>query len=78
MRYSANLAGRDRLGEAMREHEPIVDALRRRAGSELGDMMFVHLRKSGRRLRISARHGMTAAAESRRMHILADDEYIIK
>ena len=36
MRYSANFARkRERWGEAMREHETILDALRRRAGSEL-------------------------------------------
>jgi DNA-binding GntR family transcriptional regulator len=28
----------------MREHETILDALRRRAGSELSDILFVHLR----------------------------------
>lgn len=45
VRYSANLAkDRDRLGEAMREHEAILDALRRRAGAELSDILFVHLR----------------------------------
>lgn len=44
-RYSANLdANRDRWGEAMREHEEILDALRRRAGSELSDILFRHLR----------------------------------
>jgi DNA-binding GntR family transcriptional regulator len=45
VRYSANLAKeRDRWGEAMREHEAILDALRRRAGSELSDILFQHLR----------------------------------
>ncbi|WP_332699816.1 GntR family transcriptional regulator [Bosea sp. (in: a-proteobacteria)] len=45
VRYSANLAkDRDRWGEAMREHETILDALRRRAGSELSDILFLHLR----------------------------------
>ena len=45
VRYSANLAHkRDRWGEAMREHEAILDALRRRAGGELSDILFVHLR----------------------------------
>ncbi len=45
VRYSANLARkRERWGEAMREHETILDALRRRAGSELSDIMFIHLR----------------------------------
>jgi DNA-binding GntR family transcriptional regulator len=28
----------------MREHEAILDALRRRDGSELSDILFVHLR----------------------------------
>ena len=45
VRYSANFARkRERWGEAMREHETILDALRRRAGSELSDILFVHLR----------------------------------
>ena len=45
VRYSANFARkRERWGEAMREHETILDALRRRAGNELSDILFVHLR----------------------------------
>jgi DNA-binding GntR family transcriptional regulator len=45
VRYSANLARRrDRWGEAMREHEAILDALRRKAGQELSDILFLHLR----------------------------------
>jgi DNA-binding GntR family transcriptional regulator len=45
IRYSANFARkRERWGEAMREHEMILDALRRRAGSELSDILFQHLR----------------------------------
>jgi DNA-binding GntR family transcriptional regulator len=45
VRYSANFTRkRDRWGEAMREHEAILDALRRRAGSELSDILFAHLR----------------------------------
>jgi DNA-binding GntR family transcriptional regulator len=45
VRYSANFARkRQRWGEAMREHEAILDALRRRAGSELSDILFHHLR----------------------------------
>src|SRR6202045_2570852 len=45
IRYSANFARkRERWGEAMREHEMILDALRRRAGSELSDILFAHLR----------------------------------
>ncbi len=44
-RLAANLARqRDRWGEAMREHEAILDALRRRAGAELSDILFQHLR----------------------------------
>lgn len=45
VRYSANFARkRARWAEAMREHETILDALRRRAGSELAEIMFHHLR----------------------------------
>src|ERR1700732_3425011 len=45
VRYSANFARkRERWGEAMREHEMILEALRRRAGSELSDILFHHLR----------------------------------
>ncbi len=44
MRFSANLTrGRDRWGEAMREHEAMLDALHRRAGAELSDILFQHL-----------------------------------
>lgn len=62
VRYSANLdKERDRWGEAMREHEAILDALRRRAGSELSDIMFQHLRNK----RKAAQHlSDTQAAES--------------
>ena len=45
LRYSANLVRRDRLGDAMREHEQIVDALRRRAADELGMLMFEHMHR---------------------------------
>jgi DNA-binding GntR family transcriptional regulator len=59
VRYSANFARkRERWGEAMREHETILDALRRRAGSELSDILFAHLR-----------HKRTAAVE----HLKAGD-----
>jgi DNA-binding GntR family transcriptional regulator len=45
VRYSANFARkRERWGEAMREHEMILEALRRRAGDELADILFRHLR----------------------------------
>ena len=45
IRYSANFARkRERWAEAMREHETILEALRRRAGSELSDILFHHLR----------------------------------
>jgi DNA-binding GntR family transcriptional regulator len=43
IRYAANLH-RNRWSEAMREHEAMVDALRRRAGEELGLLMFEHMR----------------------------------
>jgi DNA-binding GntR family transcriptional regulator len=45
LRYSANLVRRDRLGDAMREHEQIIDALRRRAGDELGMLMYEHMQR---------------------------------
>ena len=44
-RYSANTIVRDRWGEAMREHEQMLDALRRRDGEELGSILFNHLLK---------------------------------
>ena len=45
VRYSANFARkRERWGEAMREHETILEALRRRSGAELSDILFRHLR----------------------------------
>jgi DNA-binding GntR family transcriptional regulator len=45
VRYSANFARkRERWGEAMREHETILEVLRRRAGNELSDILFRHLR----------------------------------
>jgi DNA-binding GntR family transcriptional regulator len=45
VRYAANLAQkRDRWGEAVREHEAILDSLRRRDGLELSDILFRHLR----------------------------------
>ena len=44
MRFSANLTrGRDRWGEAMREHEAMLDALHRRSGDELSNILFQHL-----------------------------------
>lgn len=45
LRYSANLVHRDRLGDAMREHEQIIDALRRRAGEDLSLLMFEHMQR---------------------------------
>ncbi len=44
LRYSANLIHRDRLSDAMREHEAIVDALRRRDGDKMSKLMFDHMR----------------------------------
>ncbi|QQA44302.1 GntR family transcriptional regulator [Pelagovum pacificum] len=44
VRYNANRENhRDRWGEAMREHEQMLDALQRRSGSELADIMYAHL-----------------------------------
>jgi DNA-binding GntR family transcriptional regulator len=49
VRYSANFAReKERWGEAMREHELMLDALRRRAGSELSEILFHHLRNKRR------------------------------
>ena len=42
-RYSANTIARDRWGEAMREHEEMLDALRRRDASGLASILFEHL-----------------------------------
>ncbi|WP_206659497.1 GntR family transcriptional regulator [Hansschlegelia zhihuaiae] len=47
IRYVANLGERRiRWGEAVREHEEILDALQRRAGAELSDILFHHLRNT--------------------------------
>lgn len=47
VRYAANLDEQgERWREAVREHELILDALRRRAGSELADILFSHLRST--------------------------------
>jgi DNA-binding GntR family transcriptional regulator len=44
-RFSPNtVTDPERLSAAMREHEAILDALRRRAGAELSDILFQHLR----------------------------------
>ncbi|PZQ46182.1 MAG: GntR family transcriptional regulator [Rhodovulum sulfidophilum] len=45
VRYAANLDDRGaRWSEAVREHEMMLDALRRRAGDELATILFHHLR----------------------------------
>jgi DNA-binding GntR family transcriptional regulator len=70
LRYTANLVRRDRLSEAMREHEQIVDALRRRDADELGMLMFRHIQKKCDavceyvREEAQARADSTSAAES--------------
>ena len=47
IRYSANRnVARDRWSEAVREHEVMLDALRRRDGRELNDAMLNHLRNT--------------------------------
>jgi DNA-binding GntR family transcriptional regulator len=67
LRYSANLANRDRLGDAMREHEAIIDALRRRAAAELGLLMFEHMKhKCDAICRYLAAQGEVDAAPSPR------------
>jgi DNA-binding GntR family transcriptional regulator len=48
LRYSANTIKRDRWGQAMREHEQMIDALRRRDGQELGSILLEHLLNKGR------------------------------
>ena len=59
-RFSANTSrNRDRWSEAMREHEEILDALRRRAGPELGEILFRHLRN--KRNAVSSKADDTAA-----------------
>jgi DNA-binding GntR family transcriptional regulator len=42
-RYSANTLERERWDQAMREHESMIDALRRRDARDLGDILFNHL-----------------------------------
>jgi DNA-binding GntR family transcriptional regulator len=42
-RYAANTLARDRWGEAMREHEQILDALRRRDADGIATVLFDHL-----------------------------------
>jgi DNA-binding GntR family transcriptional regulator len=42
-RYSANAIARDRWAEAMREHELILDALRRRDADGMATVLFDHL-----------------------------------
>jgi len=66
VRYSANFARkRERWSEAMREHEAILDALRRRAGSELSDILFQHLRNKGAAaIAYLAEHGSVPPAEA--------------
>jgi DNA-binding GntR family transcriptional regulator len=66
VRYSANFARkRERWSEAMREHEAILDALRRRAGSELNDILFQHLRNKGAAaIAYLAEHGAGAPADA--------------
>jgi DNA-binding GntR family transcriptional regulator len=62
-RFSANASrNRDRWSEAMREHEEILDALRRRAGQDLGEILFRHLRN--KRDAVSAGTDDTSTAHS--------------
>jgi DNA-binding GntR family transcriptional regulator len=45
LRFTANQLERDRWGEAMREHEAMLDALQRRDGNALGRALFEHMRR---------------------------------
>ena len=64
VRYSANFARRrERWGEAMREHETILEALRRRAGNELSDILFKHLRNKRTAAAEHLKTDATAASE---------------
>lgn len=59
VRFAANLDDRgERWSEAVREHELILDGLRRRAGDELASVLFNHLRnkKNAVLAKLSAGH----------------------
>lgn len=61
-RYMANLAT-DRWAQAVAEHEEIMEALRRRDGAALGDLLQAHLRtKAEHVLQSVLRHESTHAA----------------
>ena len=57
-----SVADPDRLSAAMREHEAILDALRRRAGPELSDILFLHLRH--KRIGVLSHLAMTRTGHS--------------
>ncbi|SFZ85530.1 DNA-binding transcriptional regulator, GntR family [Devosia enhydra] len=63
VRYNANRENhKDRWGEAMREHEQILDALQRRSGVELNDILYRHLmNKQAAALRYRHDHPAQAA-----------------
>src|SRR5712672_1236938 len=63
LRYSANLVHRDRLGDAMREHEQIIDALKRRSANELGLLMFQHMQGKCEAVCEYLRHQQKAESE---------------
>jgi DNA-binding GntR family transcriptional regulator len=48
----------------MREHEEILEALRRRAGSELSDILFKHLRNKRSAAVEHLREGAPAAPQT--------------
>ncbi|WP_407170443.1 GntR family transcriptional regulator [Bradyrhizobium sp. ORS 111] len=65
IRYAANFARqRQRWAEAMREHEAIIEALRRRAASELSDILFQHLRNKRSAAMEHLAEGQDARAET--------------
>jgi hypothetical protein len=59
----------------MREHETILDALRRRAGSELSDILFIHLRNKRTAAVEHLKDGVAAGAGHGTTHELGNFEF---
>lgn len=65
IRFAANLDDRgERWSEAVREHELILDALRRRAGPDLATILFNHLRNKKLAVLRHLRAGKSTAKEN--------------
>ena len=58
----------------MREHEMILDALRRRAGSELSDILFHHLRNK----RTAAIEHFSEAEQKRKAGVVGNGVLIVR